>query len=92
MKKLALLISLVASVAIIAFTVSIGHNNRSETIVFEQNVEALTIGEVDLDKLKEMLNQTIWRFTMSSWTDKPDGFAIHCETSGCLQCFVPGLS
>ncbi len=88
MRKIVAYMFLVVLVSTILLCMS--KSADSSTIVFDQNVEVLASDEVDMEMLKELLNQEIWRYAIAAW--QVGEYAIYCETAGCLQCPVPGLT
>ena len=83
MKRVIVVFTVVLCVAAIALFAGGIMNAHSDMVMFDENIEALTDNEVDLD-------EQIWMYTISAWSES--GFSIYCQTGGSLQCFVPNIN
>lgn len=90
MKRVIVVFMVVLCVAAIALFAGGIMNAHSDMVMFDENIEALTDNEVDLERLKKLLDEQIWMYTISAWSES--GFSIYCQTGGSLQCFVPNIN
>lgn len=90
MKRVIVVLMVVLCAAAIAHFAGEKMNAHSDMVMFDENVEALTDNEINLEMLKQMLDEKIWMYTINAWSES--GFSIYCQTGGCLQCFVPNIN
>ena len=80
----------IASMMVFSLLLLFRMNSSIESMSNDTDIETLAEDEIDLERLKKLLAEPIWRYAIAAW--QVGEYSIYCETSGCLQCPVPGLT
>ena len=81
---------LLSSMMLVSLILCFHANNEYADVSNNMEIESLTEDEIDMERLKKMLLEPIWRYAYAAW--QVGEYSIYCETAGLLQCPVPGLT
>lgn len=80
----------IGSVIVFSLLLLFSINGSTESMSNATDIETLAEDEIDMERLKKLLAEPIWRYAIAAW--QVGEYSIFCETSGFLQCPVPGLT